>query len=145
MNISPSKSKVWRYTALGVSLAVFSQICGLRQVSAAKRGTANLVDKRAWMLSASDWRTSIGGSAQVPNWAGPAVAGFLAAWIAVLTFWIFKQQGLVKALFPKSGERDIRKKFEEVLKEIESFNRDLAQIKDKLAEIALAKGWIKSG
>lgn len=70
-----------------------------------------------------------------PDWVGPAVAGFLAAWLGVLTYFIWQQGKFLTSLFPKSGERDIRKKFEEVLKYVEEFKVDLGQLKNKLDEV----------
>lgn len=56
-------------------------------------------------------------------------------WLGGLTFFIWKQQFFLKSLFPKSGERDIRKKFEEVLKQTLSFGQDLDKLKEYLSEI----------
>lgn len=73
-----------------------------------------------------------------PDWVGPAPiigAGLLALWLGILTFWVLRQGTFLKSLFPRSGERDIRKKFEEVLKEVGNFKGDLEQVKNKLAEV----------
>lgn len=69
-----------------------------------------------------------------PDWVGPAVAGFLAVWLLVLTFLIWQQQKFLKSLFPKSGERDIRKKFEEILGQVVNFREDLGKINNRLSE-----------
>lgn len=63
------------------------------------------------------------------------LAGFTMAvllfWVGILSFLIWKQNIFLKSLFPKSGERDIRRKFEEVLGQIEDFGRDLENVKNE--------------
>ena len=68
------------------------------------------------------------------DWVVPAVAG-LMLWAGVLTYFVWRQENFLKSLFPKSGERDIRKKFEENLKTIEDYGLDLGKLKNKLSEI----------
>src|SRR3989338_382503 len=68
------------------------------------------------------------------DWVVPAVAG-LMLWAGVLTYFVWRQESFLKSLFPKSGERDIRKKFEENLKTIEDYGLDLGKFKNKLSEI----------
>lgn len=63
------------------------------------------------------------------------VAGIFFIWAAILTYFVWRQENFLRSLFPKSGERDIRKKFEEVLKTIESYSQDLGKFKNKLSEI----------
>ena len=71
--------------------------------------------------------------------ASPVVVGMLGLaifiWLGILSFLIWRQNNFLKSLFPKSGERDIRKKFEEVLKTVEDFGQDLDKLKSKLSEI----------
>lgn len=65
------------------------------------------------------------------DWAGPAPvigAGLLILWLLGLTFWIFRQGMFLKSLFPKSGKRDIRVKFEEVLRQLGSFRKDFENL-----------------
>lgn len=69
------------------------------------------------------------------DWVGPAVAGFLTLWLGVLSFLLWKETVFLESLFPKSGSRDIRRKFEEVLQEISDFRQDLEKLKDKVSEI----------
>lgn len=73
------------------------------------------------------------------DWVGPVPygAGFLAVfvWLGILTFLVLRQGNFLRSLFPKSGERDIRKKFEEVVKSIEDFDKDLNRIRGKLADL----------
>ena len=73
------------------------------------------------------------------DWVGPVPYGtgllIVLIWLGVLSFLIWKQSKFLKSLFPKSGERDIRKKFEEVLKTVEDFGQDLDKLKSKLSEI----------
>ncbi|TSC86326.1 MAG: hypothetical protein G01um10147_938 [Microgenomates group bacterium Gr01-1014_7] len=69
------------------------------------------------------------------DWVWSAIGGFLTVWLLVASFFIWKQSNNLASLFPKSGERDIRKKFEEVLKQLEKFGTDLDQLKKKLSEV----------
>ena len=62
-------------------------------------------------------------------------AGIFFVWAAVLSFLIWKQNNFIKSLFPKSGERDIRKKFIEVLSEINKFKLDLGGMEKKVLEL----------
>ncbi|MBI3109765.1 DUF4446 family protein [Candidatus Daviesbacteria bacterium] len=72
------------------------------------------------------------------NWS--VFAGLVAAaifiWLGVLSFFVWKQGNFLKSLFPKSGERDIRKKFAEVLSCIKEFKGDLGKITKNLADLA---------
>ena len=52
-----------------------------------------------------------------------------------LSFLIWQQNNFFKSLFPKSGERDIRKKFEEVLKQVWQLREDATGLKDHLSKI----------
>ena len=56
-------------------------------------------------------------------------------WLGILSYLIWQQNVFLKSLFPKSGERDIRKKFAEVLELIEEFGSDLDRLKLKLKEV----------
>lgn len=68
--------------------------------------------------------------------AGVAAAVFL--WLGILTYFIWKQKNFLNSLFPKSGERDIRKKFEEVLIKVSEFNQDLREVDKKLGSFEKA-------
>lgn len=63
-----------------------------------------------------------------PDWF---VFGGLAAaviiWLGILSFLAWKQGNFLKSLFPKSGERDIRKKFTELLSSIDEFKVRLGE------------------
>ncbi len=59
----------------------------------------------------------------------------LLIWLIGLTFFIWQQNNFLKSLFPKNNERDIRRKFEEVLRQVISFEQDIDKIKDKLSDI----------
>ncbi len=59
----------------------------------------------------------------------------LLFWVGILSFLIWKQNNFLKSLFPKSGEREIRVKFEEVLKKVEDSGRNLESLKDKLSAV----------
>lgn len=73
------------------------------------------------------------------DWVGPVPygAGFLAVfiWLGILTILVWKQRGFLKSLFPKSGERDIRRKFEEVLLKIEGFGKELKKAEIDLSDL----------
>ena len=61
--------------------------------------------------------------------------GLAIFWLGILSYLVWQQNKFLKSLFPSSGERDIRKKFEEVLDEIKQFSGDLDKIKLKISEI----------
>ncbi len=69
------------------------------------------------------------------DWVGLVATGFLVLWLAGLTFFIWKANTFLTSLFPKSGERDIRKKFEEVVKQVSDFRQNLDKLKDNLSEV----------
>lgn len=68
-----------------------------------------------------------------------ALAGIALAvvfvWLVSLTFLIWQQNKFLKSLFPKSGERDIRKKFEELTKAVESFKVQVHGLDSKVADV----------
>ena len=66
------------------------------------------------------------------DWVGPAAAGFLTVWLGFLSFLIWQQNKFLKSLFPKGGERDIRKKFEEIIKAVEGFKGNLSGLDGKI-------------
>ncbi len=69
------------------------------------------------------------------DWAGPAVAGFLGIWLGLISFLIWRQGKFLNSLFPKSEERDIRKKFEETIRTIEEFKLKLSNLDGKVASL----------
>ena len=69
------------------------------------------------------------------DWVWLVFGGLLVLWLGALSFLVSRQGDFLKSLFPRSGERDIRKKFEEVIKEVGDFGKDLDKLKDKLSEI----------
>lgn len=79
-----------------------------------------------------------------PDWS--VFAGLTAAvvliWLGILSFIAWKQGNFLTSLFPKSGERDIRKKFTEVLSDIEEFRGDLTKTKkdlERLVRVAIVR------
>lgn len=70
-----------------------------------------------------------------PDWVSPAVAGFIVVWVGILSFFVWQQNKFLKSLFPKSGERDIRKKFEEIVSAVEGFRREVSGLDNKVATI----------
>lgn len=71
-----------------------------------------------------------------PDWfvfAGLAVVVFI--WLGILSFLVWKQGNFLKSLFPQSGERDIRKKFEELIKVVDSFNKELSDLDHKVTNV----------
>ncbi len=70
-----------------------------------------------------------------PDWACPAAAGFLTLWLTVLSFLIWKQGNFLNALFPKSGERDIRKKFGEVINAVGHSEQGIGKLEERLLQL----------
>lgn len=72
------------------------------------------------------------------EWIVPALAGLLAVWFGVLSFLVWKEFSFLKSLFPSVGERDIRKKFEEVFKTVDEFKGDLGRLSERLSWLELS-------
>lgn len=53
-------------------------------------------------------------------------------WLLILTYWLRKDVQILRSLFPNSGERDIRKKFGEILDLVTEFSADLNKFEQKL-------------
>lgn len=70
-----------------------------------------------------------------PDWAGPVALGFLVIWLGILSFLIRQQDVFLKSLFPKSGNRDIRKKFEEITEAVKSFKDRLSGLDNRIDKI----------
>lgn len=66
---------------------------------------------------------------------GLGLSALTIVWLGVLTFFVWQGRGSLNKLFPSSGERDIRKKFEELLKAIEGFDKDLKGSNQRLGKI----------
>ncbi len=64
-----------------------------------------------------------------------AVAGVFFIWLGILSFLLWRQNKFLKSLFPKSGERDIRHKFEEMLGEVNGFKLDLGKLAKKVLDL----------
>lgn len=56
-------------------------------------------------------------------------------WLLGLTFAIWQSRNFLQSLFPKSGERDIRKKFEEMSKMTVDFNKRLSNFDQQLSRV----------
>lgn len=72
-----------------------------------------------------------------PDWsvfAGLTV-GAVFIWLGILTFLVWKEFEFLKSLFPKNGERDIRRKFEDVFKVVSEFKGVLDRLEEKLSII----------
>ncbi|MBI2330091.1 DUF4446 family protein [Candidatus Daviesbacteria bacterium] len=74
-----------------------------------------------------------------PDWVSPAIAGFLVVWLGFLSLLIWQQEKNLKSLFPKSGERDIRKKFAEIIKIIESFKSELSVLDKSITRVEILR------
>ena len=68
------------------------------------------------------------------DWSVFAVGAVAAVfiWLLVLSYLVGRQNNFLKSLFPKSGERDIRQKLEEVLNQIEEFKLGSDDFRKKL-------------
>lgn len=72
------------------------------------------------------------------DWSG--YAGWLLflvvfVWLGGVTFFVRQQNIFLKSLFPKSGERDIRIRFEEITKQVLDYRKDLDNLRNKLTEV----------
>lgn len=66
--------------------------------------------------------------------------GFI--WLVLLSFFVWKEHSLLKSLFPRSGERDIRKKFEELIETVVDFGTKIDSVNNRIT--ALEKEGLKS-
>jgi len=71
-----------------------------------------------------------------PDWAVFVILALavMFSWLGIVTFLIWRQNKFLKSLFPKSGERDIRKKFEEIIKLVEGFKGEMLDLGQKIAD-----------
>lgn len=60
--------------------------------------------------------------------------GAVFVWNLALSYIIFKERGFLRELFPKSGERDVRRKFEEILEAVKSFDGRTDELRKRLEE-----------
>ncbi len=67
------------------------------------------------------------------DWVWQLLLGAVLIWNLILTVLIWQNRNFLKDLFPESGERDIRKKFEELLGEVVGFKAKLAYVSKKLS------------
>lgn len=69
--------------------------------------------------------------------AGAAeVLGFISlVWLAVLSYFFWKERSYLRQLFPKSDARDIRNKFRELIELINEFDKRGVQVDKQLREI----------
>lgn len=66
---------------------------------------------------------------------GGAVIGMgliFFVWLLGLTFLFFRERGFLHQLFPKSGERDVRTKFKEILEAVEQYAKTNDQLRRDL-------------
>lgn len=66
---------------------------------------------------------------------GVGLSALIIVWLGVLTFFVWQERGFLNKLFPFSGERDIRHKLEELLKIVESFDKELKVSNQRLEVI----------
>lgn len=71
-----------------------------------------------------------------PDWAVfVLVEAVVIFWLVILTFLVWKQNKFLISLFPKSGSRDIRKKFEEIIEVIEGFKGEFSDLRVQIEKI----------
>lgn len=52
-----------------------------------------------------------------------------------LSYFFLKERNFLRELFPRSGQRDIRRRFEELIESLSGFDQDLKGLKKRVAEI----------
>lgn len=70
-----------------------------------------------------------------PDWVAPAILAGIVIWLTVLSFLFWQQGQFLRSLFPKSGSRDIRKKFEEIINEVKEFKVEIKNLDGKVAKV----------
>ena len=63
-----------------------------------------------------------------PDWVDLAALGLLTLWLGILSFVIWQQSKFLKSLFPKTGEKDIRKKFDEIARIVDKSNQHIQRV-----------------
>jgi len=63
----------------------------------------------------------------------PLAVAFI--WLGILSYFVIDSRSFFKSLFPKTGERDIRIKFEEIRELVKRSNNDVRSFSDKLEKI----------
>ena len=63
-----------------------------------------------------------------PDWVDLAALGLLTLWLGILSFVIWQQGNFLKLLFPRSGEGDIRKKFDEIARIVDKNNKHIQRV-----------------
>ncbi|MBI4036266.1 DUF4446 family protein [Candidatus Daviesbacteria bacterium] len=67
-----------------------------------------------------------------PDWGLSAVIGISYLWLLVISIVVWRERFFLRTLFPRSGERDIRKRFEELTRLVEGFEKKLEDVKVQL-------------
>lgn len=76
-----------------------------------------------------------------PDWSVTVfVAVVVLVWLGVLTFLVLSDRKFLSSLFTKNGERDIRKKLEELLSSVEGFDNRLSVLGKDIKELE-GDGW----
>lgn len=66
------------------------------------------------------------------DWVWQLALGAVFVWNLGLTIIILREREFLKEFFPKSGERDVRHKFEEILGSVEDFDKRLRELVKRL-------------
>ena len=69
------------------------------------------------------------------DWVWQLLLGAVFLWNLILTILIWNNKRFLSELFPKSGERDIRKKFEELLEEVNKFDSKLVSLSKRIGNL----------
>lgn len=69
------------------------------------------------------------------DWVILLLGGVAVIWLLVLSFQTWKQSKFLESLLPRSGERDIRKKFEDLIKAVSAFKLSLGNLEEKISGI----------
>ncbi len=62
-----------------------------------------------------------------PDWVWLLI-GAVFVWLGILSFVIWQQGNFLKLLFPRSGEGDIRKKFDEIARIVDKNNKHIQRV-----------------
>lgn len=54
-------------------------------------------------------------------------------WNAVLSYFVWRDRGFLRSLFPKTKEREIRQRFEELLGDVQGFEKKLVSLSEDLS------------
>lgn len=70
-----------------------------------------------------------------PDWVVQLLGAVVFIWLVILSVLIWRERNFLQSFFPKSADRDIRKKFEELLETIAGFKAHAHLLDNKIVDL----------